>query len=127
MLARSLRRIAAPAAATAGAARTFSAAAVMREATAAKPRVLVTGAIGQIGMELVDLMRLRYGNSSVVASDVRCSSALRELGPFAYLDVTNQEAIAKLVVVSLLSLCTSGFKLWSHKRPGAFEGPRLVC
>lgn len=49
-------------------------------------------------MELVDLMRLRYGNSNVVASDVRCSSALRELGPFAYLDVTNQEAIAKLLV-----------------------------
>jgi threonine 3-dehydrogenase len=63
-----------------------------------KPRVLVTGAIGQIGMELVDVMRTRYGNEAVVASDVRSSSTLRELGPFAYLDVTNQEAIAKLVV-----------------------------
>lgn len=60
--------------------------------------MLVTGAIGQIGMELVDLVRSRYGNQNVVASDVRASTALRELGPFAYLDVTNQEAIAKLVV-----------------------------
>ncbi len=109
MLARALRRAhiaagpaTAPArAATAAAFSTARAAAAAAAggAPAPKPRVLVTGAIGQIGMELVDLMRTRYGNSSVVASDVRCSSALRELGPFAYLDVTNQEAIAKLVVV----------------------------
>lgn len=111
MLARALHRAVLPVAATARATRAFSAAAVHAE-SAAKPRVLVTGAIGQIGMELVDLMRLRYGNSNVVASDVRCSSALRELGPFAYLDVTNQEAIAKLVVVSQDSLCFDRRAVW---------------
>lgn len=34
-------------------------------------RVLVTGAVGQIGSELVPALRQRYGNNLVVASDIR--------------------------------------------------------
>lgn len=65
---------------------------------APEPRVLVTGAIGQIGVELVHLMRARYGSKNVVATDVKSSPALRELGPFAYLDVTDRATLSRLVV-----------------------------
>ena len=34
-------------------------------------RILVTGALGQIGTELVEALRTRYGADAVVASDVR--------------------------------------------------------
>jgi nucleoside-diphosphate-sugar epimerase len=51
-------------------------------------RMLVTGALGQIGSELVPALRRRYGADRVVASDVRMpagKSAHKE-GPFEYVD-----------------------------------------
>jgi nucleoside-diphosphate-sugar epimerase len=52
-------------------------------------RILVTGALGQIGAELVPALRERYGAGNVVASDVRMphpgESAAAE-GPFEYVD-----------------------------------------
>jgi len=46
-------------------------------------RVLVTGAVGQIGSELTLALRQRYGGEAVVASDVRMPTdiALRDGGP----------------------------------------------
>jgi FlaA1/EpsC-like NDP-sugar epimerase len=41
-------------------------------------RILVTGALGQIGSELVPAFRQRYGIDRVVASDVRMPEALAE-------------------------------------------------
>ena len=43
-------------------------------------RILVTGAVGQIGSELTTALRGRYGGDSVVASDVRMPTdpALRD-------------------------------------------------
>ena len=38
-------------------------------------RILVTGAAGQIGSELVPALRERYGADRVVASDVRVPTA----------------------------------------------------
>ena len=40
-------------------------------AGASNSRILVTGALGQIGTELVEALRIRYGSDAVVASDVR--------------------------------------------------------
>jgi len=61
-------------------------------------RILVTGALGQIGSELVAALRGQHGAETVVASDVRvpASGAGRE-GPFEVLDVTNARSLQDLV------------------------------
>ncbi|MCU0725027.1 MAG: NAD-dependent epimerase/dehydratase family protein [Planctomycetes bacterium] len=61
--------------------------------------ILVTGALGQIGAELVPELRLRYGAANVVATDIRpdVPAALREGGPFRALDVTDLKALGALV------------------------------
>jgi nucleoside-diphosphate-sugar epimerase len=55
-------------------------------------RVLVTGALGQIGSELVPALRARYGAPNVVASDVRHPAAGGE-GPFEYVDCVHMRQI----------------------------------
>ena len=61
-------------------------------------RILVIGASGQIGTELVLALRARYGNSEVVANDIRTASdEVKECGPFETLDVLNRKALEKLV------------------------------
>ncbi|MFP5284644.1 MAG: L-threonine 3-dehydrogenase [Thermoanaerobaculia bacterium] len=50
--------------------------------------ILVTGALGQIGSELVNALRERYGESAVVASDIRMPPRGNE-GPFDFVDCTN--------------------------------------
>jgi len=54
-------------------------------------RILVTGALGQIGSELVPALRERYGEEAVVASDVRIPSLerLAARGPFEQIDCTH--------------------------------------
>jgi nucleoside-diphosphate-sugar epimerase len=63
-------------------------------------RILVTGALGQIGSELVPALRARYGRGAVVASDVRMRPAgggeLAD-GPFEYLDCTKRDQILEVV------------------------------
>ncbi len=47
-------------------------------------RILVTGALGQIGSELVTALRQRHGSANVVASDIRMQPAgTAASGPFA--------------------------------------------
>jgi nucleoside-diphosphate-sugar epimerase len=60
--------------------------------------ILVTGALGQIGSELVPALRECYGAERVVASDVRMPSAgLDREGPFEYLDCTHTRQIEAVV------------------------------
>ncbi|HKI86273.1 MAG TPA: L-threonine 3-dehydrogenase [Thermoanaerobaculia bacterium] len=61
-------------------------------------KILVTGALGQIGSELVSALRECYGNEQVVASDIRMMPAdSAPDGPFEYLDCTNQRQIQEIV------------------------------
>ncbi len=63
-------------------------------------RILVTGAVGQIGSELVPVLRARYGKDAVVATGhtTKPSKRLRDSGPFHYLNVLDREAFAKTIV-----------------------------
>jgi nucleoside-diphosphate-sugar epimerase len=61
-------------------------------------RILVTGALGQIGSELVPALRARHGDGAVVASDIRVpAGAPTDDGPFEVLDVTNARQLQDLV------------------------------
>ena len=62
-------------------------------------KILVTGACGQIGSELTMVLRERYGDKSVVAAGHKTepSPALRDSGPFEFVDVTKREAVEALV------------------------------
>ncbi len=59
------------------------------------PCILVTGALGQVGSELVDALRAKYGPEQVIASDRRQPEG--SVGRFAQLDVTDGDALRDLV------------------------------
>ncbi len=62
--------------------------------------ILVTGALGQIGTDLVEALRKKHGNSSVVASDIRQSNGndSSEDEPFVVLDVLDTDAMMGICV-----------------------------
>jgi nucleoside-diphosphate-sugar epimerase len=62
-------------------------------------RILVTGALGQIGSELVPALREKYGADQVVASDIRMvpGAAADGDGPFEHLDCTDTSEIQEVV------------------------------
>jgi nucleoside-diphosphate-sugar epimerase len=59
-------------------------------------KILVTGALGQIGSELIVHMRNIYGSDNVIATDIRRIDGMPavEGGPFEILDVLNAQAMA---------------------------------
>ena len=62
-------------------------------------KVLVTGATGQIGSELVMTLRDALGNENVVAAGHRKKpdASLMESGPFHFLECTRIDDVAALV------------------------------
>ncbi len=61
-------------------------------------RILVLGAGGQIGTDLVDTLREDYGTANVVATDLKePTPAQKEAGPFEQLDAQDGEALLALV------------------------------
>ena len=61
-------------------------------------KILVTGALGQIGTELVEALRDKHGTSSVIASDIRSVNEQNSTskGPYVTLDVLDTDSIIKL-------------------------------
>ncbi|NMD70498.1 L-threonine 3-dehydrogenase [Bacillus sp. DNRA2] len=61
-------------------------------------KILITGALGQIGTELTAFLRHIYGNANVIATDINSTGTeTTESGPFEILDVTNGMAMANIV------------------------------
>ncbi len=57
-------------------------------------KIMITGACGQIGSELVAKLRNEYGNENVLATDIRKVST--QAGPFEVLDVMDAERMHKI-------------------------------
>tara|TARA_R110002126_G_scaffold274972_1_gene420287 strand:+ start:28397 stop:29332 length:936 start_codon:yes stop_codon:yes gene_type:complete len=63
-----------------------------------KTIILVLGASGQIGTELTQKLRLLYGNTNVIASDIReGSKEMMNSGPFEIIDATDKVAILQVI------------------------------
>lgn len=63
-----------------------------------KDRILVIGASGQIGTELVINLRSMYGNANVIASDVKnATDEVMESGPYEVLDVMDKSRLHEIV------------------------------
>jgi nucleoside-diphosphate-sugar epimerase len=62
-------------------------------------KILVTGAVGQIGSELTMELRRRYGGQNVVATGHRTqpSAVLCDSGPFHFIDVTRRESLDAVI------------------------------
>lgn len=62
-------------------------------------KILVIGACGQIGTELLVALRKRNGHDNVIATDIRSSESLPpEIAPYYKLDVLNTSALETLIV-----------------------------
>lgn len=62
-----------------------------------KESILIIGACGQLGTELTEQLRIIYGDSNVVASDIRKSdNPVFEAGPFELVNVLNKEDLERV-------------------------------
>ena len=59
-------------------------------------RILVIGSSGQIGTELVEGLRARFGNENVVASDIK-EPQVKQDGPFAMVDAMDRRGIERII------------------------------
>ncbi|XP_036216789.1 L-threonine 3-dehydrogenase, mitochondrial [Bactrocera oleae] len=63
------------------------------------PKVLITGGLGQLGMECAKLLRSQYGADSVVLSDIiKPSQEVIESGPYIFADILDFKGLQKIVV-----------------------------
>jgi nucleoside-diphosphate-sugar epimerase len=84
-------------------------------------KVLVTGALGQIGSELTLKMREVYGYDNIIATDIRrTESDVVQSGPFETLDVTEEKAmfnIAKKYEVDTIIHLAALLSATAEKKP----------
>jgi len=62
-------------------------------------RMMVTGAVGQIGSELTMALRKKYGNDNVIATGHKTqpSPTLRDSGPFEFINVSKRETVDEMI------------------------------
>jgi len=62
-------------------------------------KIMVTGAVGQIGSELTMALRKKYGNKNVLATGHKTQpkAELRDSGPFEFINVTKRETIEEVI------------------------------
>ena len=66
--------------------------------TAETKKILITGALGQIGTELTKKLRERYDSEAIIASDIKePQSSVSEAGPYETIDVTDAEALVNVI------------------------------
>ncbi|MFP3888207.1 L-threonine 3-dehydrogenase [Priestia filamentosa] len=84
-------------------------------------KILVTGALGQIGSELTLKMREIYGHDNIIATDIRrTESDVVQSGPFEILDVTEEQAmfnIAKKYEVDTIIHLAALLSATAEKKP----------
>jgi nucleoside-diphosphate-sugar epimerase len=87
-----------------------------------KEKIIVIGASGQIGVELTLALRKLYGNSNVIASDLREQNPLLEgTGPYVALDVMNKEMLHVQVIrqgITQIYLLAAILSATGEKNPG---------
>lgn len=67
-------------------------------------KILIIGACGQIGVELTTLLRKKWGDENVIASDIQAEHpALVGTGPFMHVDATDTQTIRGIVVAEQVS------------------------
>lgn len=61
-------------------------------------KILITGALGQVGTELIVELRNKYGNNNVIASSIEQDSPdfVKETGVYEQLDVMDRDALARI-------------------------------
>ncbi len=60
-------------------------------------KILITGALGQIGSELAFALKKLYGESNVICSDLKSNQIAEEFLPYETLDVLDKSRLADLV------------------------------
>jgi nucleoside-diphosphate-sugar epimerase len=62
-------------------------------------KIMVTGAVGQIGSELTMALREKYGNENVLATGHKTQPKpeLRDSGPFEFINVSKRETVEEVV------------------------------
>src|SRR4249920_4166581 len=87
-----------------------------------KEKILIIGASGQIGVELTMALRNIYGNTNVIASDLREENELlKGTGPYVSLDVMNNEMLHVQVIrqgISQVYLLAAILSATGEKNPG---------
>src|SRR5262245_45622148 len=87
-----------------------------------KEKILIIGASGQIGVELTLALRKIYGNSNVIASDLREQNPLlKGTGPYVSIDVMNKEMLHVQVIrqnITQIYLLAAILSATGEKNPG---------
>jgi len=82
--------------------RGFAASAGVRQAANAverKPKIFITGSLGQLGSGLATQLRKTYGSDNVIMSDIRKpEEGITGSSPFVYADVLNYSSLEKIIV-----------------------------